>query len=69
MLGFVNLVDHRYTHAQLLADCGAGGGSLLQEVLRLLRECGAEPSMRLVVPNVISAIETLCRNEAMAPRD
>ena len=67
VLGFVNLVDHRYTHGQLLADSGAGGGSLLHEVLRLLRECQTEPSMRLVVPNVISAIECLCKNDAMAP--
>ena len=66
VLGLVNLIDHRYTHGQLLADAGTGGGSLLREVLKLMRSCESEPSMRLVVPNVISAIETLCRNEAMA---
>ena len=48
VLGFVNLTDHRYTHGQLLAE------SLLSEVLRLLRSCEKEASMRVVVPQVMA---------------
>ena len=59
--GFVNLIGHRYCHGQLLAD------NLLPRVLLLLKECQQNASMRLVIPQVIAAIETLCNNDEVAP--
>lgn len=40
---------------------------LLPDVLKLLRSCQREASMRIVIPQVIGVIETLCYNDSVTP--